>query len=464
MTYQNGLFIFHRDLRLLDNSALIRAAKECATITPCFIFDKEQITIKNKFRSTKALRFMLASLQDLDLQLQKYNARLYCFFGTTSTVVEHLLHKKLFDAVYSNCDYTPFALKRDTAITEMAQKYHVPFIQEHDALLNEPKKVTKSDGSPYIKFTPFFNKALHFVVAQQNTKKIKQWYTKQIAQSFFIDDPEIQKYFPLLEPPIIKGGSKEGQKILKNIVLFRQYKNTHDIPAHPTTHLSAHLKFGTLSVRTTYHAIGKALGYRHPLIRQLYWRDFFTAIAYYFPHVFTEPFHKQYTHLAWSNDETLFKKWCAGMTGFPLIDAGMRELNQTGFMHNRVRMIVASFLVKNVHINWQWGERYFAQQLVDYDPAVNNGNWQWCASTGCDAQPYFRIFNPWIQQKKYDPECVYIKTWVPELRTYSPKIIHQWNHQHSHYTIDYPSPIVNHQITSAYAKQLFSSLKKQKNK
>ena len=197
---------------------------------------------------------------------------------------------------------------------------------------------------------------------------------------------------PTSNPNIaIHGGRSVAKKITKTLSSFKKYSLEKDYPAiHKTSHLSAHLKFGTISCRELYFDIKKKLGKSHDLIKELYWRDFFTHIAYFYPHVFTSSFHKQYDTLKWKNDETMFEKWCKGMTGFPIVDAGMRQLNTTGFMHNRVRMIVASFLTKDLHIDWRWGEQYFAHKLVDYDPCVNNGNWQWSASTGCDAQPYFQ--------------------------------------------------------------------------
>jgi deoxyribodipyrimidine photo-lyase len=232
------------------------------------------------------------------------------------------------------------------------------------------------------------------------------------------------------------------------------YLSQRDFPAlASTTGLSAYLKFGCCSVREAYYAVIQALGGEHPLIRQLYWRDFFTHIAFHFPHVFGHAFHQQYDNIAWKNNLDDFQAWANGLTGFPIVDAGMRELNQTGFMHNRVRMVVASFLVKDLHISWRWGERYFAQHLIDYDPCVNNGNWQWAASTGCDAQPYFRIFNPWLQQQKFDADCVYIKQWIPELRPFQPNTIHRWhkNPQPS----DYPLPRLDHAANSRQAIRLF---------
>ncbi len=219
-----------------------------------------------------------------------------------------------------------------------------------------------------------------------------------------------------------------------------------------------HNKFGTVSIREVFHLVKKELSQNHPLIRQLYWRDFFTTIAWCYPHMFGHAFQRKFDQLPWNTSNADFKRWCAGMTGFPLVDAGMRQLNQTGFMHNRARLIVGSFLVKDLHIDWQWGEKYFAQHLIDYDPAVNNGNWQWIASTGCDHQPYFRIFNPWLQQKKFDPDCVYIKRWVPELRNKDPKIIHTWYNQ-KHPANGYPVPMLDHAKESIVTKELYKKIK-----
>ncbi len=223
-----------------------------------------------------------------------------------------------------------------------------------------------------------------------------------------------------------------------------------------TSRLSAHLKFGTCSVREVYYAIVQQLSPEHPLLRQLYWRDFFTHIAFHYPHVFGKAFHPQYDNLVWDNNRGHFQRWAEGTTGFPIVDAGMRELNATGFMHNRVRMIVASFLTKDLHISWRWGERYFAQHLVDYDPAVNNGNWQWAASTGCDAQPYFRIFNPWLQQQKFDPDCQYIYRWIPELNGIPATIIHKWYSKHV--DAPYPAPMLDHARESQIAKERYKNL------
>jgi deoxyribodipyrimidine photo-lyase len=250
------------------------------------------------------------------------------------------------------------------------------------------------------------------------------------------------------------SGRSQALAILNNLNHLQDYANIRDFPAlNGTSQLSAHLKFGTCSVREVFYAITKHLGSDHPLQRQLYWRDFFTHIAYHFPQVFGHAFNEKFAALKWSDNKDYFDAWCQGKTGFPIIDAGMRQLNETGDMHNRVRMIVAAFLVKDLDINWRWGERYFAQHLRDYDPCVNNGNWQWAASTGCDAQPYFRIFNPWRQQQKFDPDCQYIFRWVPELRNTPVDAIHQWHKLHK--ASDYPAPIIDHQIASEQSKEKY---------
>jgi len=220
-----------------------------------------------------------------------------------------------------------------------------------------------------------------------------------------------------------------------------------------TSNLSVYLKFGCCSIREAYNCIVQNFGPDHALLRQFYWRDFFSYIGWHFPHVFGHAFHHQYDKIIWRNDHREFQHWTDGTTGFPIVDAGMRQLNQTGMMHNRVRMIVASFLVKDLHISWRWGERYFAQHLLDYDPCLNNGNWQWAASTGCDAQPYLRIFNPWLQQQKFDPDCIYIKRWIPELRNFSSSIIHKWYYKPL--MGNYPEPMLDHTFRSQQAKTFY---------
>ena len=454
MKYKISLFIFRRDLRLYDNKAFKDAAASSELIIPCFIFDLRQIGPKNSYRSLNALQFMLESLSDLEKQIKLLNGKLFLFEGLPEKVIETLIKTQKIDAVFCNRDYTPFSLKRDEQINKICLKNSCAFVQTGDALLIEPENILTASGTSYTIFTPFYKKASSIAIIPPEKIPRLNFYTHVIHASKKLSEYEYLVKKPNLQS-VEKGGRAEGIRILKSLKKFEDYAFEKDLPAVPTTHLSAHLKFGTLSIRETYQAIKKKLGAAHPLLRQLFWRDFFTHVAYNSPFVFGAAFHEKYNNLSWSDDKKMFKVWCNGKTGFPLVDAGMRELNETGFMHNRVRMITGSFLVKDLHINWLWGEKYFAQQLVDYDPSVNNGNWQWVASTGCDAQPYFRIFNPWLQQKKFDPDCIYIKKWIPELKNIPNKIIHSW-YKTTHKTVaDYPRPILDHAIQVKKTKSLY---------
>lgn len=452
--YKTSLFIFRRDLRLYDNTALNQAALLSETVIPCFIIDPRQAEEKNTFRSEAALQFMHESLQDLDVELHTKKSHLYTFYGEAEKVVAQLLAKSSIDALFFNKDYTPFSLKRDAALVVIAHEHDCSVHSYEDVLLTNPEQVKTLNNTPYTVFTPFFKHTLRtYPISTPEKLSSINFATKKIVG----EAPNALKkidYAPNKKIHI-HGGRRAGLALLKKIKNFKNYAETRNLPARETTNLSAHHKFGTLSIRETYQTICTTLAKNHPLIQQLYWRDFFSHVAYHSPFVFGQPFKEKYKKLRWENDERKFSAWCAGATGFPIIDAGMRQLNETGFMHNRVRMITASFLVKDLHIDWRWGEKYFAQKLVDYDPAVNNGNWQWVASTGCDAQPYFRIFNPWLQQKKFDPQCVYIKRWIPELKKISPQIIHNRFKESTPEINNYPRPLVDHTIESKKTKMLY---------
>ncbi|MEX0940017.1 MAG: deoxyribodipyrimidine photo-lyase [Candidatus Babeliales bacterium] len=457
MKYNLSLFIFRRDLRITDNIGLQQSINRSKKIIPCFIFDPRQITNQNEYKSSNALQFMIESLQDLEKQLKKEKGKLYLFYGIAHEIVERLLKEKKIDAVFCNMDYTPFSLKRDIMIQKVCLKYNSAFHQFHDSLLTEPGEILTTQETPYQKFTPFFKKASKKNIPEPQKISAANFYIKSIekAESITIYEKILKNKNKNI---LMHGGRAEGLKILKKLKNFKNYAKERNFPAIPTTHLSAHNKFGTVSIREVYHAIKKQLNSNHLLIQQLFWRDFFTHVAYYSPFVFGQAFHERYNNLKWKNNKKDFAAWKAGKTGFPIVDAGMRQLNKTGFMHNRTRMLVASFLTKDLHIDWLWGEKYFAKQLVDYDPAVNNGNWQWCASTGCDAQPYFRIFNPWTQQKKYDPDAKYIKQWIPELKNIDVKTIHQL-YKKNIFVKNYPKPIVNHDEEQKLAKELYKKAK-----
>ena len=430
----------------------MKAAELSQSVIPCFFFTPEQIE-SNPYRSDHCLQFMIESLEDLQNELKKIGKKLYLFYGHPNEIVEWSIQKLGIDGVFVNRDYTPYSQRRDKKIGSVCRKHGVVFTQSDDALLHHPEETLKSDGHPYTIFTPYFRNAWHLKVPKPSNAPIDCFFTGSIA---FAKEPSfLQKVLPKRETLSLRGGRRAGLQILANINEFSRYRSIRDFPAIETTHLSPYLKFNVCSIREVYHAIASKLGPHHDLIRSLYWRDFFTSIAFFFPHIFHGAFRSRFDAIAWKYDRKAFQRWCMGKTGFPIVDAGMRELNATGFMHNRVRMIAASFLVKDLQIDWHWGEKYFAQKLIDYDPAVNNGNWQWVASTGCDAQPYFRIFNPWNQQKKFDAQCLYIKRWLPELQSLTPAVIHRWDRESD--SSVYCRPMLDHATQSRAAIQMFRS-------
>lgn len=445
--YQLALHIFRRDLRLHDNSALIEALRQAEQVVPCFIFDPRQIE-PHAYQSRRCLQFMLNSLQELDQELVAKQSRLFCFYGEAETVLDDLLQNTPIEAVFINRDYTPFSRLRDSRIANVCDQKNISFQCFSDTLLHEPEQLLKPDKTPYTIYSHAFNRASSLSVTEPIKNTYSHYYNKPIQG----EDPTLLHRFEQSSNLClaIKGGRHEARQLITHLASLENYPSLRDFPAKSgTTRLSAHNKFGTISIRELYYAIAKRYGTAHTLIKELYWRDFFTHIGFHFPRVFGENFQSKYNAIHWNKPDNTFERWCNGLTGFPIVDAGMRELNKTGYMHNRVRMIVASFLCKDLHIDWREGERYFAQTLIDYDPCVNNGNWQWAASTGCDAQPFFRIFNPWLQQKKFDPEGIYIKKWVTELQDIPAATLHDlYKSQVPHY----PSPIVNHAQAAAEAK------------
>jgi deoxyribodipyrimidine photo-lyase len=430
--HQLSLFIFRRDLRLQDNTALISACRDSEQVIPCFILDDQQTQVHDYF-SERAFSFMLQSLASLAEEIKEKSGQLYFFKGNSKSVVEKLLVDLPIDAVYVNHDYTPFSIKRDQALKTAVEKQGGLFESFDDLLLQPPELVHKDNGLPYTVFTPFMKRSRQIDVLPTQQNCFDNYYNQPIKTSS-------ADYFSKLlkehhQSLVIPVGYAGAQALLNKAKQLTEYGNLRDFPAlGKTSKLSAHNKFGTISIRSVYHTLRQHLGAGSVLINELYWRDFYHHIAFHFPHVFKGAFQERYNQIAWSKNKKYFARWCDGETGFPIVDAGMRELNETGYMHNRVRMIVASFLVKDLHISWQWGEKYFAQQLIDYDPVVNNGSWQWAASTGCDAQPYFRIFNPALQEKRFDPDGVYIQYWLGDKRF---------------------EPMVDHKEASAKAKAMF---------
>lgn len=454
--YGLSLFIFRRDLRVDDNTALNLAMESSDMVIPCFIFDPGLADEKRKHFNHNAFQFLLECLDDLGQQLKSRNGNLFLFFGLPEDIIKEFKNKHGIEAVFFNKDYTPFSRKRDDTILKTCEDLDIDLISCHDVLLHEPGTVLTNDGKTYSVFSQFFKKASKREIPLPAMQKGGKFYSGNLDVSrVSLSD------FPIDRNPSLftKGGRSHALSILQEIGDFKNYVNERDYPSVTgTTGLSAHNKLGTISIREFYHYVKSELGPDHTLINELHWRDFFTHIAVAHPYVFTGAFKKKFDLLSWSDDEELFDAWCRGQTGFPIVDAGMRELNTTGYMHNRVRMIVSSFLVKDLHIDWKWGERYFASKLVDYDPCVNNGNWQWAASTGADSQPYFRIFNPWLQQKKFDPECLYIKKWIPELEGLSSKAIHSMDKGQQLLGVDYPLSIVVHSKERNVALAAFKSI------
>ena len=454
---KKALFIFRRDLRIHDNTALNAANQQCDLVYPCFIFNPAQTT-QHQFFSSNGLCFLIEAIEDLGTQLTEAGGALNILHGNPLEVIGGCIKKLGITDLYVNKDYSPFSRERDRSIAELCQNLSVEFHSFSDALLVEPSKFGKPGGGAYTIYTPFAKRASLEEIKRPFSVPLTKLTRDLIAHEDSITPRDL---WPSYEAPHRRshGTRSEALSILDKISVFSKYKEERDFPSlDATTILSPHNKFGTVSIREVYWKIVDQFGVGHTLIRELFWRDFFTHIAWHFPHVFRGAFHQRLDRLKWQYDDELFEKWCSGTTGFPIVDAGMRELVATGYMHNRVRMIVASFLTKDLLIDWRKGEAFFARHLTEYDPAVNNGSWQWAASTGCDAQPYFRIFNPRLQQEKFDPDGSYIKKWVPELRDTPAKLLHKLADDEATRPSNYPKPCVNHATQKVLATALFKEV------
>ena len=475
--YKTSIFIFRRDLRLDDNTGLFYALQNSDIVIPIFIFTPEQLK-DNEYKSNNCVKFMIESLEDLNKQLHKYGSRLYYFFGVPHIIVNKIINKwnMNVEAIYVNADYTPYSVNRDNAINQVCEDGGINFHSYEDILLNKINSINTGNNEIYTKFTPYFNKAKGIKVRPiieeknkknknyiNNKKKFDGEYTKDIHKLYEHNDRL------KLSVEIIKGGRINGLKILDNINVFKKYNTERNTLSKSTTRLSAYIKFGCVSIREVYFTFKKKLGTKNDLIKQLYWRDFYYNVTYNNPYVLEEQknrnFREKYNNIPWithktatNKEKNLWINWCNGTTGFPVVDACMRELNQTGFMHNRGRLITSNFLTKLLMWHWKEGEKYFAQNLVDYDPIVNNGNWQWSSGSGVDAQPYFRIFNPWTQSVKFDEDCEYIKKWVPELNDVENDHIHNWYLYCDQYkNIDYNGPIIDYEESRNNTLKIFKN-------
>jgi deoxyribodipyrimidine photo-lyase len=457
--YENGLFIFRRDLRIVDNKGLEMLQKTCKNIFPIFIFTPEQVGSGNSYRSKNAVQFMIETLQDLEGQIAHSGGKLYTFYGTNEKIVKECIKAFDVDVVCFNLDVSPYAIERDAKIEEVCNQMDVQLIYGHDYYLHHPGSVMNGSGHAYQKFTPYYESCLKkkveepkratrvpFIKGYKGTLvgriTLSQALTKFVGKSVNQDI-------------LVRGGREKAIAVLKTAHREQsqgRYQKIHNDLDKRTTQLSAYIKFGCVSIREVYHVFKK----NAPILRQLIWRDFYATVLFFYPYVLGHSMKKNYRRIKWSHNERWFNSWTNGTTGFPIVDAGMRQMNETGYMHNRARLIVASFLVKILLIDWRKGEKYFATKLTDYDVASNNGNWQWVAGTGADSQPYFRIFNPWRQTEEYDPECIYIKEWVPELENVLAKDIFNWEKEWSnHKDTGYCKPICSYEIQKEKALQMY---------
>ena len=426
-----SIFWFRRDLRLEDNAGLYYALRSGHPVLPVFIFDTV-ILGKLEQKTDRRVEFILKLLNGIQEKLNKIHSGLRIFHDTPAKSFAHLFSEFEIKAVYTNEDYEPYARERDAQIAALAKQHGALFHAYKDQLIFSKNEVLKDNGTPYTVFTPYSNK----------------WMAA--LKPFFLKSYPVGKYHRhFLEhgktqmPTLAKLGFKAAGESFPTSVpdenLIRHYARQRDFPAlDATTRVGLHLRFGSISIRSLAR---EAQELNAVYMKELVWREFYAMILWHFPQVGKgHSFKKEYEHIHWRNNEKEFAAWCEGRTGYPIVDAGMHQLNETGFMHNRVRMITASFLVKHLLIDWRWGEAYFAEKLLDYELASNNGGWQWAASTGCDAVPYFRIFNPALQQEKFDPKGEYVKKWVPELSE-----------------MTYPDPIVEHTFARNRALEAYKT-------
>lgn len=413
------LFWFRRDLRIEDNHGLYKAFSGKNKVIPIFIFDSN--ILEKLPKKDARVEFILSALGAIDIAMKRNRCNVGIYHGTPKAVLEKLSNKWTIEKVICNEDYEPYAIQRDQELKRFLGEKGIGFEQFKDQVIFEKDEVVKDDGNPYKVYTPFSRKWMHHfasstIQAYPSEELLDRCYDGNDLPSCSLTDLGFSK------------SSVPQPKHIFNDTLIDEYEATRNFPhLDKTSRMGTALRFGTISVRK---AVLQAAARSNPtFLKELIWREFFMQILWHFPHTQKDSFKPQYDRIEWRNDESDFAKWCAGETGYPLVDAGMRELNETGFMHNRVRMLVGSFLCKHLLIDWRWGEAYFAEKLLDYEMSSNVGNWQWVAGCGVDAAPYFRIFNPTEQVKKFDKELRYIQKWVPNFQD-----------------ADYPQPIIDHKM------------------
>ncbi len=419
-----AIFWHRRDMRLHDNAGLYRALNSDFPVLPLFIFDKTILDALEDKRDRR-LEFIMRAVEEMKEKLEKEDSALLVKYGVPLAVWQEIVEAYDVAEVYTNHDYEAYAKQRDGKVTDFLEEKDIPFLTFKDQVIFEKEEILTQKGTPYTVFTPYsraWKEKLHgskeklFYVKPYPTEK----YFKNLFKTKALPVPSLEEMgFERMPDEEFPPKKVRDEKLEK-------YAELRNYPAVPgTSRLSIHLRFGTISVRELAQ---QAMEESETFLGELIWRDFYQQILWNFPHVGEgKAFRPEYDRIQWRNDEEEFQKWCDGMTGYPIVDAGMRQLNATGYMHNRLRMITASFMIKDLLIDWRWGEAYFAKKLQDYDLASNNGGWQWAAGSGTDAAPYFRIFNPTTQGKKFDPQNKFIKEWIPEINELS-----------------YPEPIVDH--------------------
>lgn len=430
-----SLFWHRRDLRINDNAGLYKALKSSDQVQPIFIFDRNILDLLPK--NDQRVLFIYQYVSKLKESYRKLGSDLWVFYGKPLEIIPKLVEENQYFAVYANRDYEPYALTRDKTIHDLLKNRNVHLHGAKDHVIFEKNEVLKDDGKPYTVFTPYSKKWKSKINEYfLSSYPVEKYLSKLSSSKYERDIPSLremgfleERFFPF--PPDVVSDE-----------LIEKYEQQRNFPSlQGTSRLSVHLRFGTISIRDLAR---QALNLNETFLNELIWRDFYQMIIYHFPHSAKNSFKSSYDRIEWEKNEEHFQAWCNGKTGYPLVDAGMRELNQTGFMHNRVRMVVASFLTKHLLIDWRWGEAYFAEKLMDFELASNVGGWQWAAGCGCDAAPYFRVFNPSSQQEKFDKSMEYIRKWIPEFGTAS-----------------YPQPIIDHKFARERVIERYKSALKE---
>jgi len=443
-----NLFIFTRDLRIIDNLGLQESLKNNKTI-PIFVFTPEQIT-NNEYKSDNAINFMVQSIKELEIQINKKNGKLNLFYDTHINCLDKIIKQEKINKIFINKDYSPYAKKREQEIDKLCHKNNIIFESIEDLNILPLGTLLNKSNEAYKVFTPFFKNSKKFWKDIPNPKKLTKYNFMSKSFSNEIKLTDINKYYQK-NNILIKGGRKHGLSLLKKIILQKDYSEKRNDLNYKTTLLSSHMKFGTISIREVFYQFKKDLSSDNTLFSQLFWREFYLYIMNYYPKILdkqikkkeNKDFQDKFSKIKWKNNKKEFEKWKNSKTGFPIVDACMAELNNTGYMHNRGRLLISSFLIKLCLIDWRWGEKYFATKLIDYDPASNNGGWQFHHGGASNAD-YFRILSPISQGERFDKKAEYIKKWLPNLYNIHAKHLIDWEKYHIEYDVknlDYVKPM-----------------------